>query len=73
MSSEAARLIDELYDLVMASDKNMLRYEKIDQHVLLHPERDQVVGDIIEWCDQQRILEPQAVVLEDDTDEDDSL
>ncbi len=47
----------------------MLRYEGQDHHLLLHKERDQVVGDIIEWCEAHRLEQPGV----DDDDEWDEL
>jgi alpha-beta hydrolase superfamily lysophospholipase len=54
MTSRASALEHWLETLVTV-DKSVLRYEAKDHHLLLHKERDQVVGDILEWCEQHRL------------------
>jgi acylglycerol lipase len=61
-ASELERWLNALASV----DTSVQRYEGQDHHLLLHKERDQVVGDIIEWCDQHRLDR-----LMDDDDEDD--
>jgi alpha-beta hydrolase superfamily lysophospholipase len=59
-----ASALERWLDALAAVDKSVLRYEGPDHHMLLHKERDQVVGDIIEWCEQHRLDR-----LEDDEEE----
>lgn len=49
-----ASALERWLDAIASVDKSVLRYEGQDHHLLLHKERDQVVGDIIEWCEQHR-------------------
>lgn len=63
--------VERWLDALAAVDKAVLQYESADHHLLLHKERDQVVGDIIEWCEQHR-SDPQTPDV-DDEDEWDEL
>lgn len=54
-----ASALERWLDAIASVDKSVLRYEGQDHHLLLHKERDQVVGDIIEWCDQHRLERPE--------------
>lgn len=60
------QLAEELQEAVLAADKTLLAYENMDQNLLLHVERDQVVGDILEWCDKQR--NPGSPAIVDDSE-----
>lgn len=53
-----ASALERWLDAIASVDKSVLRYEGQDHHLLLHKERDQVVGDIIEWCEQHRLDRP---------------
>lgn len=68
------QLAEELQEAVLAADKTLLTYEGMDQNLLLHAERDQVVGDILEWCEKQRNPTSPAVVEDrDEADEADDF
>ncbi len=64
-----ASALEHWLDAIASVDKSVLRYEGQDHHLLLHKERDQVVGDIIEWCEAHRLEQPGV----DDDDEWDEL
>lgn len=53
----AAASIERLQDSFVTHDKTFLAYAGDDHRLLLHPERDQVIGDILEWCDGRREIE----------------
>lgn len=53
-AQDGAPALERWLDAIASVDKASLRYEGEDQHLLLHKERDQVIGDIIEWCEQHR-------------------
>lgn len=63
-----ASALERWLDAIASIDKSVLRYEGQDHHMLLHKERDQVVGDILEWCEQHRLDRP-----EDEDEEADEL
>jgi acylglycerol lipase len=68
VTSQAAKL--EIWlERIVAVDKTVLRYQGQDQNVLLHKERDQVLGDILEWCDLHRSDQRQAVDEDEEWDE----
>ncbi len=74
VKGDQTHLTRELQETVLSSDKTLLTYEDMDDNVLLHRERDQVVGDIIEWCDRVVLEEQSALAVEEDEeDEDDRL
>ncbi|HYX37429.1 MAG TPA: alpha/beta fold hydrolase [Oligoflexus sp.] len=50
-----ASALERWLDAIASVDKSVQRYEGQDHHLLLHKERDQVVGDIIEWCEKHRL------------------
>ncbi len=72
-SARQLQLTEELQEAVLAADKTLLSYEGMDQNMLLHAERDQVVGDILDWFDRQRNPLGQAIDEEEEEDVDDSL
>ncbi len=49
--------LENWLDAIMAVNKSVLRYEGSDHHLLLHKEKDQVIGDIIDWCELHRLDE----------------
>lgn len=53
-SISRASALERWLDAIPSIDNSVLRYEGSDHHLLLHKERDQVAGDIIEWCEQHR-------------------
>lgn len=53
----AAAQVERLQDSFITHDKAFLSYAGDDHRLLLHPERDQVIGDILEWCDARRTVE----------------
>lgn len=63
------RLTHQLHEAILCVDKQLLNYEKMGSKLLLHRERDQVVGDLIEWCERQR-TEPLTSTVEEDEEED---
>ncbi|MBC7531280.1 MAG: alpha/beta hydrolase [Oligoflexus sp.] len=62
--------MERLYENILSHDKTLLPYAGQSQQPLLHPERDQILGEVIEWCEAH--LEK---LVDDDEwdDEDDSL
>jgi lysophospholipase len=56
-------------DRIAASDKTVLRYDNSDRQLLLQRDRDQVAGEIIEWCEHHRQF-PHEEEIDDDLDND---
>lgn len=64
--------MERLHESLLSHDKTLLPYAGQSQQPLLHPERDQILGEIIEWCEGR--LEKLSDEDEWDEDvEDDSL
>ncbi|WP_141735435.1 alpha/beta fold hydrolase [Oligoflexus tunisiensis] len=64
-----ASALERWLNALASVNTSVLRYEGQDHHLLLHKERDQVVGEIIEWCDQHRL--DRLVDEDDDGDDED--
>lgn len=66
-------MTETLQDAFLTADKTLLHYENMGANVLLHRERDQVVGDIMEWCDRVREErnEGDGTLLADEEEEED--
>ena len=64
--------MERLHENILSHDKTLLPYAGQSQQPLLHPERDQIVGDVIEWCEAhlEKLVDDDEW---DDEDEDDSL
>ena len=49
-----------LYESVGSADKTLKLYPELYHEIFNEPERDQVISDLLSWCDQQLINSQQA-------------
>lgn len=64
--------MEHLHESILSHDKEILTYKGSSYQPLLHPESDQILGDIVEWCEArlERVADDEEW---DDDIEDDSL